>query len=95
MNQSLALIIAGYRTGVADFNANAPAHDHEAFDAYAGVSFGPFLDQIREFKGPATSIDEARISLELALEQIGEGDVDTAESLVRAAALYLREVCRD
>lgn len=88
---SLALLIANYRAGVADYNSNAPTDDPS--DAYAFISWVPPYDAIMEFEGPATNLPEALLALEEAEKHIETGDIEAAEVLIRAARLYLREVC--
>ncbi len=86
---SLTLAIAAYQAGLADYNAHAPS-DNDAADAYARVSYAPPMDALRQWTAPAASHAEALLALDTALEELDIGDVDTAEVLVRAAALYLR-----
>jgi hypothetical protein len=90
MAENLTLLIAAYKAGLAEFNANAPADDGKAFDAYADATFRPPLDAIRSFEGAADNDAEASLALETALIEMDNGDYETAEPMIRAAALYLR-----
>jgi hypothetical protein len=89
---SLTLAIAALKAGMADYNANAPDDDAAAV-AYAAVSYEPPLDALRAFNGPAEDHAAALLALDAALEEIADSDIETATVLVRAAALFLREVC--
>jgi|GEM_PF-6546713 len=93
MPDNLTLLIAAYKAGVADYNANAPDDDDEAADAYGLVSYGPPMDALRAFTGSATSHAEALLALDTALKEMNDGDYETAVVLIEAASLFLREVC--
>lgn len=88
---SLTCLIADFRAGVAKFNANAGGSEEE-MDAYADITFRPALEAIRAFDGAATSHAEAMLALEMAEDELRDGDHETAAALINAARLYLREV---
>jgi hypothetical protein len=86
----LSTLIRNYRDGLDAFNA-ATVTDEES-DALAAVTYLPPMNALRAFDGPALSHDEALQALDLAERDLAAGDVETAEALIRAARLYLREV---
>lgn len=87
----LGLLIRNYRNGMAAYNSARGLANDEC-DAYAAQTYVPPLEALRAFDGAATSLKEAHDALDLAEQELRDGDIETAEILIRSARLYLVEV---
>jgi hypothetical protein len=80
--------IADFRSGVADYNANAPEDDDEA-DAYADVTYGPPLKILSEWEAPAMSLASAIEALRLAASESEDfAGSPVGRAMLRAALGY-------
>lgn len=88
-SSSLMGTINAYRHALKDFNRNAP-DDNEGAEAYADVSYGPYLERLTSWDQPATTHVEAMEALRLSLADAdGVYGCPAAQKMVAAALGYL------
>ncbi|RUM18729.1 hypothetical protein EFD56_14870 [Rhizobium phaseoli] len=82
--------VAAFRSGMADYNANAPQDDPGA-NAYSLISWMPPHAVLANWTAPATTRDGAMAALRLAVDEEETGDSPLVGPMMRAALAYLEQ----
>ncbi|PDT24546.1 hypothetical protein CO674_07235 [Rhizobium hidalgonense] len=86
----LLTAVAAFRSGMADYNANAPQDDPGA-NAYSLSSWKPPHAVLANWTAPATTRDGAMAALRLAVDEEETGDSPLVGPMMRAALAYLEQ----
>lgn len=86
---TLSETCAAFAAALADYNQNAP-EDTEAGDAYAEVTFVPWIERLEEWDRPAETHEDAVAALRVALREAEQFYSSTpVVPMIRAAFTYL------
>lgn len=84
--------IMSYQAGLLDFRENSPDDDEDA-DAYAERSYGPHLNRLNDWDGPAVTRGGAIEALRISLTEVdGVYGSEAADRMVKAALGYLESL---
>jgi hypothetical protein len=82
-------MIAAYRVGLADFQANAPEDDAGA-NAYAEISYGLPMANLENWNRGATTLKSAIAAVSLARDANRDGDRRLVGAMLFAALVYFQ-----
>ncbi|MBB2821309.1 UNVERIFIED_ORG: hypothetical protein GGD59_004581 [Rhizobium esperanzae] len=82
--------VAAFRSGMADYNANAPQDDAGA-NAYCLISWMPPHAVLANWTAPATTRAGAMAALRLAVDEDEVGDSPLVGPMMRAALAFLEQ----
>ncbi|PWI54797.1 hypothetical protein B5K03_08740 [Rhizobium phaseoli] len=82
--------VAAFRSGMADYNANAPQDDAGA-NAYCLISWMPPHAVLANWTAPATTRAGAMAALRLAVDEEETGDSPLVGPMMRAALAFLEQ----
>ncbi|ACE89498.1 hypothetical protein RHECIAT_CH0000505 [Rhizobium etli CIAT 652] len=82
--------VAAFRSGMADYNANAPQDDAGA-NAYSLISWMPPHAVLANWTAPAATRAGAMAALRLAVDEEETGDSPLVGPMMRAALAYLEQ----